>query len=346
MIVSLNHLNEKFVFAASALLSKIINGDTNLKTISAKKILCIRLDEIGDLCYSLHVFDLLKQQYPQAEITLLCKPFSVSLVQNQASVNKVVTAFSELEHNYDLIVELRGSWKSIWFAAQHKPTVRVDRATVRLKNKKIGTHPHEVYTNLQVIEPLLNFELENPNPKIYLNAKDNQKATNFLVGNSIDQFAVFHTEARKKLRRWDENNFVALANYLHQKHNFEIVFIGASDDFSSIDKLQKKLDFKTYNIAGEFNLSEFAALVSKANLYVGNESGPLSIASVSDLPTLGLFGPGEPEVFYPYGKKSAFLHHVLECNPCDQIHCIHPENPCINRITVQEAILKVEQLLT
>ncbi len=345
MIVSLQHLNEKFVYAASTLLSKTINANKDLKSISFNKILCIRLDEIGDLCYSLHVFDLLKQKFPNAEITLLCKSFSVSLVQNHPSINKVITDFKELNHNYDLIIELRGSWKSIYFAAQHKPIARLDRATIRLQNKKSGKHPHEVITNLQIIEPLLDFDVEYPEPKIYLNSSDEQKALAFLKENKINQFAVFHTQARKKLRRWDENNFVELANYINKKYKLDIIFIGSRDEYSAIEKIQNKLNFKSFNIAGEFNLSEFAAIVSKTKIYIGNESGPLAIASVCNVPILGLFGPGEPEVFYPYGKKTEVLHHILECNPCDQIYCKHSDNPCINQITVQEAIIKIDYLL-
>ena len=83
---------------------------------------------------------------------------------------------------------------------------------------------------------------------------------------------------------------------------------------------------------------ELSALAEKATLYVGNESGPLHIAAVSGTTAIGLFGPGEPFVFYPWGTKTAYLHHILPCNPCNQTHCIHPESPCITRISVQEVI--------
>jgi hypothetical protein len=37
---------------------------------------------------------------------------------------------------------------------------------------------------------------------------------------------------------------------------------------------------------------------------------------------------------------------VLECNPCDQVHCVHPENPCIQRITHEEVREKVNELFS
>jgi ADP-heptose:LPS heptosyltransferase len=58
-----------------------------------------------------------------------------------------------------------------------------------------------------------------------------------------------------------------------------------------------------------------------------------------------LYGPGEPFVFYPWGNKTQVIHPILECNPCDQIQCVHPENPCIKRIELMQVITKVENLL-
>jgi ADP-heptose:LPS heptosyltransferase len=35
----------------------------------------------------------------------------------------------------------------------------------------------------------------------------------------------------------------------------------------------------------------------------------------------------------------------LACHPCDQIHCVHPDNPCINRIEVQDVLREVKAFL-
>lgn len=337
--------NEKIVYAVSLLLGRLINIGKNPRQVAVARILCIKQDEIGDLCYALHVFDLLKETYPGAEITLLCKPFSRSLVQHNPALTKVVGSFSELNGRYDLIVDLRGTWQSLWYTIKHMPRYRLDRATVRYRNKKNGQHPHEVFTNLQIITPLLTNVPELPKPRIYVAAQQQQKAKSFIEKNDIRAFAVFHTSARKSLRRWPEQNFAALAQYLHHEKQLGIILTGAMEDTEPIESITRQLDFKTYNTAGIFDLAEFAALVSLASLYVGNESGPLCIAAISGTPSLGLFGPGEPIVFYPYGKRTDYLHHVLECNPCDQIHCVHPDNPCIARISVAEVITKVNALL-
>jgi ADP-heptose:LPS heptosyltransferase len=334
---------EKLVYLASMLLNKAINRGKDIKAFTPKHILCIRQDEIGDMCYSLHVFTMLKQQFPDAKITLLCKPAAITLLNNNPNITHLTSNFGDLIHTYDIMIDLRGTWRSILFSLTHWPKVRLDRATVRFANSKAGKHPHEVLTNLQVVEPIIDKQNRNTSPQIFTSKPDKKKAEDFLIDNNIGAFVLLHIGARKTLRKW--NQFAQLATYLKKQKNLNIVFTGDKYEVREIKKLQSTLAFETYSIAGFFNLTELSALAAMSKLYVGNESGPLHIAAVSGAKCIGLYGPGEPYVFYPWGNKSEVIHPILECNPCNQIHCVHPENPCINRIMLSEVIEKVERLL-
>jgi ADP-heptose:LPS heptosyltransferase len=200
-----------------------------------------------------------------------------------------------------------------------------------------------VLTNLQLVSSIIEPKNQETNPRIYTSAADRKKAADFLVDNGIGQFVIIHAGARKALRKW--NGYPQLATYLRQR-GLDIVFTGDHTEVSEIKKLQQQIPFQTYSIAGLFNLTELSALLSMSKLFMGNESGPLHIAAVSGAPALGLYGPGEPHVFYPWGKHTAVIHHILECNPCDQIHCVHPDNTCMQRIQLQEVVEKVERLLS
>jgi ADP-heptose:LPS heptosyltransferase len=87
----------------------------------------------------------------------------------------------------------------------------------------------------------------------------------------------------------------------------------------------------------KLSITELASLISKAHAFVGNESGPLQIADAMGVRSLSFFGPGVKNVFYPQHPQSLVIHKILPCNPCDQVHCIHPDNPCINQITIEDA---------
>lgn len=337
-------LPEKINNACSVLLTKFINGHKNLKDIPVQCILIIKTDEIGDLCYAQHVIDILKTEYTHAEITLICKPYAITLVHNNPHLTHITSNWKDLTRNYDLIVDLRVSARSLWYALWHWPKARADRGTVRLRNKLNGKHPHEVITNKQIIEPFIsNNALLKLTPQLYLGEHEVKKVTQFLTDQGIRKFAILHPGARKQLRRWDK--FKLLAEWLHQEKRLDIVFTGDYYEKKIISEIQKQLTFESHSVAGIFNLAELAALCKEATVYIGNESGPLHIASLCGTPSVGLFGPGEPDIFYPFGPKTTYLHHILPCNPCNQVTCIHPENPCIKRIQLSEVITKIEELL-
>src|SRR6478609_7487010 len=116
---------EKLIYFTSMLLSKAINGSKDIRGYTPEHILCIKQDEIGDVCYTLHVFDMLRKQFPEAKITLLCKPFAITLMNNNPAITHLTSNFNDLIHKYDLIIDLRGSWRSLLFAVTHWPKIRL-----------------------------------------------------------------------------------------------------------------------------------------------------------------------------------------------------------------------------
>jgi ADP-heptose:LPS heptosyltransferase len=94
-------------------------------------------------------------------------------------------------------------------------------------------------------------------------------------------------------------------------------------------------------VVGEFNLLEYAALCEQANLFIGNESGPLHIAAAMNIPTIALFGPGVKDVFYPKSDKSIVHHYFLATGHKQQTI----EDSTIFTIKVKEVIGSVDKLL-
>jgi ADP-heptose:LPS heptosyltransferase len=93
------------------------------------------------------------------------------------------------------------------------------------------------------------------------------------------------------------------------------------------------------------SLLSFYAFIASSKLYVGNESGPLQLADIAEIPLVAIYGPGVPDVFYPMSAQSRFLHDVLDCNPCDRIHCVRPSDRCIDRIGLAAVQFAVNEVL-
>lgn len=336
---------ERFLFFFSWLATGWINLFKRPLRKLPQRILIIRLDELGDMVTTLPVFDAFQLNYPAAELTVLCKPQMAQLIQGHPAVKQMHTDWSQLYGKYDYIVDLRGNWKSIRYALGHG-AYRVDRGSHRFVNRLFKrAQGNEVDLNLRIIAPLLRQPVNGLKPRLHPSKRNEQQANLFLQRLLIEDFVVFHTGARKLLRRWSLQKWAELAVFVYQRYEMQVIFVGGPEDEADIKKIQGKLPFETYSYAGQGTLLDYAALVGKAKFMVGNESGPMHIAAAMDVPVLALFGPGQPEVFAPYGSGNRFLHVKLACNPCDQIHCVFPDNPCINRIEVNDVLRVVSGFL-
>lgn len=337
-----NFNKEQFYFLASALSGKILNVSASYKKIDS--ILVIKLDEIGDMVYSLHIFEHLQKAFPDVPITLLCKPFVVSLVKNISCIKNIIHDIPN-DKKFSIIVELRGNWQTLNYSFKNKPQFRLDRGIVKVSNKLKGLKKHEIYTNFDIIKPLLPVDEPMVFPQIIIDDKTANETEEYISKNNLDKFAILHCGARKILRQWSTKNFAEIALLLSEKYNLKIVFAGTEEDEKTIDEVISFNKINALKCTRNFSLLNFAYLAKKAEIYIGNESGPLHIAAVMGTPLVGIYGPGIKDVFYPIGKNSKIVHHILDCNPCDQIHCVRPENPCINLATVSEVTFEIENLL-
>jgi ADP-heptose:LPS heptosyltransferase len=320
---------------------------------SIKSILVVKWDEIGDMAAAVHVFGTLKSAYPEAKITVLCKPFVASLIAGDPAVDAVITSIEDWRERYDLVVELRGTWKTLWksLALRTMPKYRVDRGWVRFLQR--GDQPHEVVTNERIIRPLLGEGQPIAKRALYPSAEEIAQAQVWsdwavsIEGSAeITGYAILHTGARRELRRWPLERFVALSKWLLKEKKLVPIWVGTSDEERQLDEAFALGAAGKKWVAPEgSSLLSFYAFIASSKLYVGNESGPLQLADIAGIPLVAIYGPGVPNVFYPRSARSRVLHEVLDCNPCDQLHCVRPSDRCIDRIGLAAVQLAVNEVL-
>jgi ADP-heptose:LPS heptosyltransferase len=349
---------EKHLYFCNILVSRWVNalglGQGQLKSgLTLKSILVVKWDEIGDMAAAVHVFGTLKSAYPDAKLTVLCKPFVASLIAGDPALDEVITSIEDWQERYDLVVELRGTWKTLWksLALRTMPKYRVDRGWVRFLQR--GDQPHEVVTNERIIRPLLGEGQPIAKRALYPSVEEiavaqvwSDWALSIEGSAEISGYAILHTGARRELRRWPLDRFVALSKWLLKEKNLMPIWVGTSDEEQQLNEAFVLGAAGKKWVAPEgSSLLSFYAFIASSKLYVGNESGPLQLADIAEIPMVAIYGPGVPNVFYPRSLQSRVLHEVLDCNPCDQIHCVRPSDRCIDRIGLAAVQLAVNDVL-
>ena len=100
---------------------------------------------------------------------------------------------------------------------------------------------------------------------------------------------------------------------------------------------------------GEFSIAELRALLDRAALYVGGDSGPLHVAATTSVPIVGLYGPTLPDRSAPWRDARLTSESVdagpLPCRPCDQRVCAPGDFRCLTWVTPQQVVDAAERVI-
>ena len=153
------------------------------------------------------------------------------------------------------------------------------------------------------------------------------------------------------LRKWAEENYVALARRLLAKHPGAVVaFTGAREEAPRVEALAAAVGSpRSVSVAGRTTLRELLALYGLSDLLVTNDSGPAHFAALTTVDVITLFGPETPHLFAALGPRSHSLWAGLACSPCVNAHnnrqtaCRH--NRCMQAISVDEVFVCANRIL-
>ena len=153
------------------------------------------------------------------------------------------------------------------------------------------------------------------------------------------------------LRKWPTDRFIALGQRLLSDYpGAPIVLTGAPSEKASCEMVREQFDNdRVISVAGDTTLRELMVLYSLANVLVTNDSGPGHFASMTDVPTVVMFGPETPELFKPLSDNVHIIWMNLACSPCVNAfnHRFSPctDNVCMKEISVDVVYEQVRNLL-
>ena len=97
-------------------------------------------------------------------------------------------------------------------------------------------------------------------------------------------------------------------------------------------------------LASELDPVELAALLSRAKVLIGNDSGPMHLAGSVGTPVVAFFGPTDPGRTAPTGSPARILDRYVFCSPCFLKRCPY-RHECMKEISVDDAVRAVEELV-
>jgi ADP-heptose:LPS heptosyltransferase len=269
------------------------------------KILFITANRVGDAVLTTGVLDHLVRKYPEAHFTIACGPYGADLFRAVPRLGQLIVMKKK---------KFNGHWLDLW-----KQTVgtRWD-IIVDLRNSVVSrllwagqryihgssSGKHKVVDNGAVMG--LN---PPPNPHIWMTDEAQREADRLLPqGKAI---LALGPAANWPLKQWPIGHFIELVAQLTAPgavlDSAAVLVIADGRERDQIEPLLQAIPAdRRIEIIGR-DLQTAAACLKRASLYVGNDSGLMHLSAALGTPTLGLFGPGFPLVYGPWGDKCAFV---------------------------------------
>lgn len=293
-----------------------------------KKIVISRTDSIGDVCLTLPMAGILKEKFPYCQIIFLGNTYTKPIINCCSSVDEV-WEWAEL-------LEMTDKERLSWLKKQQVdafihvfPRREIARLAQQSKIKyRIGT-THRLY-HLLTTNCKVNFSRKNSNwHEAQLNIKllkhfgINKKytlkeLTTYSHFNNIPQLKdefkallhptkkniIFHPKSQGSALEWGVNNFINLSKSL-DPNKYQIFFTGTEKESTYFrDQLPKQPNI--IDLSGKMDLNNLISFIQKADLLLACSTGPLHIAGLCNIKTIGLFTPKKPLHYgrwQPLGNK-------------------------------------------
>ena len=140
---------------------------------------------------------------------------------------------------------------------------------------------------------------------------DDLAAAETLVGGFDRPLLFIGPTARWIGKVWPPEHYGALVRQLAgpggELDGARVVIAGAPGEEPMAEPVMKVLSGFDVIPAIGWPLPTLAAALSKATLYIGNDTGLMHLAAAAGAPTLGLFGPSRPEHYAPWGEVTSFV---------------------------------------
>ena len=277
-------------------------------TGSYNKILLISLSNIGDTILTTPVLQTLHKLYPQAGIDIVSDRRSrmiyehcpyrdeIFLKNKQGILNGSLALIGELrKKSYDIIVDLRTDGLTFFLKGKIKLT----------KRQAIPYGKHAVEAHMGVIRKI-NSDENIPPTTIWLTEDHNEYAKYCLGDHLAQRILVIAPGCHVPIKVWSPENFSSVCNNLSGEIDL-VVLLGAETERNYSAEVTKKLSVPYRDLTGQTDLMQAAAILKQCSYFIGNDSGLGHIASAVSVPSLSLFGIGEPQRYRPWGKQATWL---------------------------------------
>lgn len=334
-----------------------------------RRILIVRVDQLGDVVMTLPAVDALQAAFPQARIDFLTAPWAREIAEGYARQIYVfensyfgravswrksfrewfMLAGTLRKNRYDLAIDFRGDLRNaaLLFLTGARKRVGYGSAgggffyTDCLSGQE---GRHQVERSLDCVRAagcpvpgeISRLKYRPPDPEAW------QSKFSSVLGQAPRPWTVMHIGSGYPSKRWPAANYFSLMDRLLNEGMGAVILTGSEAEESLAGPYLKNQK-RAVNLIRKTSLSELCFLIDQADFFVGNDSGPAHLAAALGKKTVVLFsGTNDWREWQPRGSSVEVIHHPVPCSPCHERVCPLPRHDCMENITVEQVLQKIK----
>jgi len=367
------------VAAADALLLPIAAARRLRRAPRAQpaRVLCLRLERIGDLLMTLPALAELRGALPGARIDLAVGSWNRDIAAAIPGIDTVETLDAAWltrdggglgpmalarrvaqwrGRHYDLAInfepDIRTNAALAASGAAHTAGFAGAGGTAFL-DTAVDHDPsiHTADNALRLVRRVLGLE-EGPAPVATLRipAASRDEAARLLAPLAGRPRIGMHVSGGRAVKQWPESRFAEAAARLIADRHASIVFTGTKADRDQIALARAALPAAaTLDVSGA-PLLTVAAIVEQLDLFVTGDTGPMHLAQAVATPVVAIFGPSDPARYGPRGIRDRVVRVDLPCSPCNRIRrpparCTGHTPDCLTGVETAAVLAAVDDVL-
>jgi len=329
------------------------------------KLLVRATNWVGDAILSIPALAAIRARWPDAEISILARPWVADLYRDQGLVDRLMPFDHRGRHRgplglerlarelraerFDSAILFQNAFEAAWIVWRAGIPERIGYARDArgpLLTKSIPTpgageipaHESNYYLELVRRAGWIDTLPELRPVRIRVAPEALDRAEKLLEGAGCTsgrlRVAFGAGAAYGTAKCWPANRYADLARTLVSEYGARILLFGAASEAAVAAEVEQGAGEGVINLIGRSAIGDLPALLSRCQLFVGNDSGAMHVAAAVGLPVVAVFGPTDAEGTRPLTPQLSIVQRKVACSPCFLRHC-PIDHRCMKSVNLQ-----------